>query len=71
MSFPGGLSTAVPGEIRGFGHAWNKFGKLEWHELFEPAISLARDGFPITKPVSKAIAAMETQILSGKYPGLK
>lgn len=62
---------AVPGEIRGFEVAWKKFGRLEWHELFEPAVRVASDGVPISRAVGRAISAEGSYILSGDYPGLK
>ena len=66
----GGLAIAVPGAIRGFELAWQRFGRLEWHELFEPAVRVATDGVPISEAVAKAIMA-QSSILSGDYPGLK
>ncbi|MCL7035794.1 hypothetical protein MKW94_021249 [Papaver nudicaule] len=44
----GALSMGVPGEIAGLHSAWLMFGKLEWYDLFQPAIKYARDGFVVS-----------------------
>ncbi|KAI3846256.1 hypothetical protein MKW92_026189 [Papaver armeniacum] len=44
----GANSMGVPGEIAGLHEAWSIYGKLEWPDLFQPAIKLARDGFVVS-----------------------
>ncbi len=44
-----GLSVGVPGNIALAAKAHATHGKLEWAELFEPAIALAREGFTMNK----------------------
>ena len=42
--FSGGRSIAVPGEMRCFNYAHEKYGKLPWENLIQPIIDLVRDG---------------------------
>lgn len=48
LSRLGGLSVGVPGTVHGMESAHQKFGKLPWKELLEPAIQLAQNGFNIS-----------------------
>ncbi len=43
-----GLSVGVPGTVAMLAAAHRDYGLLEWAELFQPAITLAEDGFEIS-----------------------
>lgn len=42
----GGLAVTVPGAVRSWGDAHERFGRLSRGKVLTPAIELARDGFP-------------------------
>lgn len=45
LAVPSGRSVGVPGMLAMLAHAHREHGRLPWDKLFEPAITLARDGF--------------------------
>jgi gamma-glutamyltranspeptidase / glutathione hydrolase len=45
-------SIAIPGQMRGLEAMSKKFGNLAWKNLFSPAISAARDGYPMSNYLS-------------------
>jgi gamma-glutamyltranspeptidase / glutathione hydrolase len=66
LSFPeavaSGLSVGVPGTVRLLEEAHRRWGRLPWSRLFEPAIRLAEEGFPISPRLAGLLA---------RDPGLK
>jgi len=52
---PGGLSVGIPGVIKMLWLAHHKYGKLPWTKLFEPAIKLSEDGFPVGPKLARSV----------------
>jgi len=55
----GGQAVGVPGTVAGFWKAHQRFGKLPWEELVNPAIKLAEEGFLPAKILVDDIQSME------------
>jgi gamma-glutamyltranspeptidase/glutathione hydrolase len=53
QSAVGGRSVGVPGVLRLTEAAHTRYGKLPWPTLFEPAIRLAEQGYPLTARVAQ------------------
>ena len=53
----GGKSVGAPGTLRVLAMAHRKHGRLKWASLFEPAIQLAENGFPVSPRLAASIAA--------------
>ena len=50
----GGLSIAIPGQLKGLWEIYKKFGGgVRWSELFNETISLCQKGFPVTKHLAE------------------
>lgn len=50
----GGRSVGAPGTVRALALAHQRYGKLPWAALFEPAITLAEQGFVISPRLAAA-----------------
>jgi gamma-glutamyltranspeptidase / glutathione hydrolase / leukotriene-C4 hydrolase len=67
LSLLGGLSIAVPGELRGLYDAYKRYGKLPWASLVEPAIQVAQDGFVVGSHCASILKAFEKTIMKDSY----
>ncbi|XP_046561090.1 glutathione hydrolase 1 proenzyme-like [Haliotis rubra] len=69
----GPLSIAVPAEVMAYWDAHQKYGKLPWATLFEPAIKMARDGHPLSNSSARALQLMTKRFnvsLKAEFPQL-
>lgn len=53
---------AIPGALRGYWEAHQRFGRLEWKELIEPTIELCINGTVVTDFLSKLLKLVEADI---------
>jgi gamma-glutamyltranspeptidase/glutathione hydrolase len=65
----GPLPVSVPGCVDGWFEMHNMFGKLSIKDILQPAISYARDGFPVTEVIAYYLDR-GTQALKN-YPNIK
>ena len=60
--FAGHGSVATPGAFAAFGRAHERHGAAPWAELLAPAISAARDGFPLGAAAASYLALVHDSI---------
>ena len=66
----GGRSVGVPGTVAMLSLAHRQHGKLRWARLFEPAIRLAEQGFPVSPRLHsqlKAESALKADPVAASY----
>ena len=61
------IAVGVPGTVAGLYKAHQKYGKLSWPELVQPAIDLAEKGFPLTWKIFNDITGKYSDALN-KFP---
>ena len=66
-SMNGHLSAGVPGIVKGLQEVHRSGGKLPWKRLVNPAIEIARNGFPIYQGLATAI--IERQEILERFAG--
>ncbi|MES2525804.1 MAG: gamma-glutamyltransferase [Bdellovibrionota bacterium] len=55
LSQDGALAVATPGLVRGLFDIHKRFGKLPWKDCIEPAVKVAREGFPLYPQLQEAL----------------
>ncbi len=61
----GGLSIAVPGSVKAFYEAWKQYGRVKpWSRLLEPAITLAREGYNVSRILAIALEESQQAIMN-------
>jgi gamma-glutamyltranspeptidase/glutathione hydrolase len=69
-SVVGYRASGVPGTVRGLEYARQKYGSKPWSELIEPAVRLARDGFPVSWALAETLRGTVSEKL-GRFPESK
>ncbi|OJD33792.1 gamma-glutamyltranspeptidase [Diplodia corticola] len=59
LSVWGGLSPAIPGELRGLEYLHKRWGKLNWTDVVMPSANLARDGFRVSEDLVQRMDSVE------------
>ena len=60
------VAVGVPGTVAGLHRAWADHGRLPWRRLVEPAVALARDGFPLSSARAASLAGVLPRM--ARYP---
>lgn len=64
-------ASGVPGTVRGLEYAHAKYGKAQWKDLVQPAVSLAADGFPVPWGLAQTLQGKNTSEKLGQFPESK
>lgn len=54
-SITGWRASGVPGSVRGFELAHQKYGRKPWPEMLRPAVELAQNGFPVSYALAEGL----------------
>lgn len=60
------LAVGVPGTVAGLHLAWREQGQLPWKRLVDPAVKLAREGFPVSIELARSLSGVLGEM--NKYP---
>lgn len=68
LSTAGYVASGIPGSVAGMHLAWKTFGSLDWDDLVDPAIKLARQGFVVSHSLSQSLKNEKTVKLLSRFP---
>jgi gamma-glutamyltranspeptidase/glutathione hydrolase len=60
------VAVGVPGTVAGLHLAWKEHGRLPWRRLLEPAVALAREGFPVSDGLARSLSEFAPRF--ARYP---
>jgi gamma-glutamyltranspeptidase/glutathione hydrolase len=55
-------TVTVPGAVEGWAKMHQRYGKLPWRDLFQPAIFYAEQGFPVTEAIQEQWTRSTTKL---------
>lgn len=60
----GGMAAAVPGELKGYWEAFNRYksGNVKWSDLVYPSVKICQDGFEVSSYLAKVLKSNEDSI---------
>jgi gamma-glutamyltranspeptidase/glutathione hydrolase len=62
----GAISVSVPGTVDAWSQLHQKYGKLLWNKLFDPAIAYAQEGAPVAQTVAYYLNTSLNRFTSGE-----
>jgi gamma-glutamyltranspeptidase/glutathione hydrolase len=68
-SITGGLAVGVPGAVAGMSEALHKYGTMSLHDVMQPAIRLASQGFTVTDELHRSLVSSRGRLM--QYAGAK
>jgi gamma-glutamyltranspeptidase / glutathione hydrolase len=63
LSFTGHLASGVPGTVDGMVRTHQRFGRLSWETLLEPAIGLAQNGVMLTRKEAAGLNRIKADLM--------
>ena len=67
-SLVGYRASGIPGTVRGMELAHEKYGHKPWNQLVQPAVRLAREGFPVSYGLAESLHTQGTSKKLAEFP---